>query len=261
MITGIDPFSPAEAWHFGVLGIVDPREPGKLRGYFDFIREHHDSIEGDILEAGVFRGASLLATALLLRELGSPKKVVGFDSFCGFPRYHANDDLDQFDELAAAGQITPEHLEAVRLNRRLRSALEGAEVQPATISSSGSFDQAPRRLLETKIEILGLDNIELVEGDFAETMAGDRRRFAAALIDCDLYESHRVVLEYLWPRLSAGGYVFLDEYYSLKFPGARIAIDEFCGLADVRPSMHENRPRQFERWHISKPAHQSRGES
>lgn len=41
---------------------------------------------GDIVEAGVFQGHTLLATALLLRELGSDKKVVGFDSFTGFPK-------------------------------------------------------------------------------------------------------------------------------------------------------------------------------
>jgi len=49
------------------------------------------------LEAGVFRGKSILATALLLKEIGSPKKVYGFDSFSGFPPViHDLDSLQEF---------------------------------------------------------------------------------------------------------------------------------------------------------------------
>ena len=46
-------------------------------------------------------------------------------------------------------------------------------------------------------------------------------------IDCDLYESHKIALPFTWERMSIGGYMFLDEYYSLKFPGARKAIHDF----------------------------------
>jgi len=50
---------------------------------------------------------------------------------------------------------------------------------------------------------------------------------SCCLLDCDLYQSYRTALEYIWPRLSAGGFIFLDEYFSLKFRRARIACDEF----------------------------------
>lgn len=252
MIGGSRAFVPTDAWHFEVLGMTDPSRPGKLRGYFDFIREHHDRTDGDILEVGVYRGASLLATALLLQELGSDKKVIGFDSFSGFPGYHANDELDRFEDLARDGRVSAEHIAAVRLNRRLRSAVAGRQVDAGSISSSGNFSRVARSELETKIELLGLENIKLVEGEFAETMVEDGRRYSAVLMDCDLYESHRVALGYCWPRLSDGGFVFLDEYYSLKFPGARIAIDEFCASRGLSPQMHECLPGEFERWSLRK---------
>ena len=49
----------------------------------------------------------------------------------------------------------------------------------------------------------------------------------AANIDCDLYKSYKIVLENLCSRLSGGGYVHLDEYYSIKFPGGYIATNDF----------------------------------
>ena len=47
------------------------------------------------------------------------------------------------------------------------------------------------------------------------------------LIDCDLYESYKYTLPKAWENTITGGMIYLDEYYSLKFPGAKIAVDEF----------------------------------
>lgn len=245
----------AKAWQFGVLGIEDYRASSKLDAYFGFLRDRHRKIPGDVCEVDVFRGRSLLATALLLREIGSEKKVIGFDSFTGFPGYDRNDELDRFaDTLHAEGRIGDDHLADVEQNRAWRTALLNAEANTGNISSSGAFSEAPLGVLMKKIELLGLENIELVEGDFAESMAGssDERRFCAVLLDCDLYRSHRDALPYVWDRLSPGGFVFLDEYYSLKFPGARIAIDEFFAGREETPVLVEHRSGEFERWGVFK---------
>ncbi|HQX27118.1 MAG TPA: hypothetical protein PKX38_04190 [Alphaproteobacteria bacterium] len=68
-------------WEFGVLGLYNYNRPGPFETYFDFIRENHKRMDGDFVEAGVFRGRSALALALFLKELGSDKKVYGFDTF------------------------------------------------------------------------------------------------------------------------------------------------------------------------------------
>ena len=52
-------------------------------------------------------------------------------------------------------------------------------------------------------------------------------------------------------RLSNNGLIFLDEYYSLKFPGAKIASDDFikgnkCELIKLGITG------SFERWAIKK---------
>jgi len=54
------------------------------------------TLDGDIFEFGVYRGSTLIALALLLKELGSPKKVYGFDSFSGFPSYAREDGFEMF---------------------------------------------------------------------------------------------------------------------------------------------------------------------
>ena len=57
------------------------------------MKENHNKIDGDIVESGVYKGSSLLAMGLLLKEIGSSKKVYGFDSFSGFPPvFHDYDD-------------------------------------------------------------------------------------------------------------------------------------------------------------------------
>ena len=49
----------------------------------------------------------------------------------------------------------------------------------------------------------------------------------SGIIDSDLYNSYKVALKFFWPRLIKGGCLYLDEYFSFKYPGAKIACDEF----------------------------------
>lgn len=248
--------APVDDWEFDVLDIYNYRKPGKFDGYFDFLRAHHARMRGDVCEVGVYRGRSLLATALLLRELGSDKLVWGYDSFSGFPGYHSNDDLTVFERLFSEGRISETHNDAVRRNVAYREMTSGRSVNAGTISTSGDFSKVDVSALRRKIELLGLENVRLVEGSFERTMAldasGGPEWLCAALMDCDLYESHRAAMPFVWRTLEPGGLVFLDEYYSLKFPGARIAIDEFFTSRPERPEMHEHKAGEFERWSVRK---------
>jgi hypothetical protein len=57
-------------------------------------------------------------------------------------------------------------------------------------------------------------------------LAGDR--FAFVSLDCDLYEPIKAGLEFFYPRLSAGGMIFVHDYSSGHWPGAKRAVDEFA---------------------------------
>ncbi len=243
-------------WEYNVLGVYNHERSGKLDPYFTFIIENHDRIDGDIVEAGVFQGRSILATALVLKDLGSTKKVYGYDSFSGFPPiYHEQDDAARFDDLLAQKRISREHHDAVQRLWRYRSLGRSERPDAKTISTSGDFSDTTRSLLEEKIEFLDLGSwIEIVEGPFEKTMSNGEgpERIMAGLLDCDLYRSYEAALPFVWSRLEQGGYLFLDEYYSLKFPGARICCDQFFEDRPDKPQRHRTTPGDFERWYVRK---------
>ena len=61
-------------WEFNILNIYNYNKPGSFSSYFDFIKKNHKKLPGDLLEAGVHKGKSLLSVALFLKEIGSKKK-------------------------------------------------------------------------------------------------------------------------------------------------------------------------------------------
>jgi len=245
-------------WQFGVAGITNPKNPGALRFYFDFVRANYSLLDGDIVEAGVYQGKSLLGMALMLKELGSSKKVYGFDSFSGFPPvYDQKDNFERFEELYSLGLISHEHLIDVRQNLEWRNYLSGQKVNSMTISGSGDFSLTSSEYVQKKIELLKLDNIVLVDGPFHETMIDVKDKvpvkIMCALMDCDLYQSYIATLNFVWPRLVAKGLIYLDEYYSLKFPGARIATNEFTAShSDATLERFPSEDGEFERWGLYK---------
>lgn len=244
-------------WEFNVLEIYNYRRPGPFDSYFHFVRENHGRIEGDLFEAGVFRGKSLIAMGMMLKELGSDKKVYGFDSFSGFPpAYDPNDDFSNFDELFVQKRITQGHMDAVKRNLEWRKWIKGGtEIKPGNISSSGDFSGTSVDFVQKRIEFVGLDNIVLVDGIFAETMQAENfgpAKWMGGLMDCDLYQSYVDTFNFVWSDLSPGGMIYLDEYYSLKFPGARLATDEFVDAHGGELKMAPKKPGDFERWSVFK---------
>ncbi len=217
--------------------IYDISNPnGQLRFYYDFISKNHNLLDGDICEVGVFRGDSLLATALLLKSLGSSKKVIGFDSFSGFPGFHENDDFSKFEMLFQNGEISKDHFEMANERRN---------------KPQHNFNNVDISFVENKIKEYDLDNVILVKGSFEETMNDSMDfKFMACLIDCDLYQGYKVSLPYCWNRLVKNGYIYLDEYFSLKYPGARIATNEF--ISKDKMTLHSKDANNFERWGIFK---------
>jgi len=227
----------------------------RLRFLYKHIKENHQNTPGNIYEFGVFRGASLLSTALLLKRLGSSKIVYGFDSFKGFPKYHQNDAIEKFESPLFSDDIR----RRVKFLAEISSQLFKKELATSNASGSGDFSGTSYEGLLDKIKALGLDNIELIKGNFEETVpkffskTQQHREVFVANLDCDLYEGYRVVLPIVWSNLARNGYIHLDEFYSLKFPGAKLASEEFFRVNGITPKKHLNvRPGEFERWYLTK---------
>lgn len=237
---------------FSVAGVdyFGPDTTSKLRFYYEHITQNFDKMTGDIYEFGVFRGNSLFATAILLKKLGSNKTVYGFDSFSGFPGYNEKDSLDRFDDDRYFDQNFQER------QARYRSILNNDQLNVSSISSSKNFADTNATTLLNKIEKLGLDNIELIVGSFEETVPHffkDKVDIFGVNLDCDLYNGYICVLEHIWKYVTSDTYIHLDEYFSMKFPGARIAVDEFVKQNRAAKLIKKNgRVGEFPRYALTK---------
>ena len=117
---------------------------------------------------------------------------------------------------------------------------------PVGMSDTKKVDGASDRHAEgdfsdTSVEavraVVGSDGfIELRKGWVPETFAGlEDEVFCFAHIDLDLYEGVRDTLSFVYPRLSPGGIIVLDDYGFASCPGARRAVDEFFADKPERP--------------------------
>jgi O-methyltransferase len=74
------------------------------------------------------------------------------------------------------------------------------------------------------------ENVSVVAGDF-RTTSGELEPlapFALAHVDVDVFAVTRYALEFLAPRLVAGGMIVVDDYGFTTCPGAKQAVDEFA---------------------------------
>jgi hypothetical protein len=237
-------------WEFGAAGIANPKD-STLKRYFELI-EITRNVEGAIAEFGVSTGKSLITTALLSKNLNHDRKIFGFDTFTGFPSYSPNDNFDLFDELYKEGKITLGHFEKIKLNQKYILA-RGASTRPDSISNSKDFANTSLALVQKKIDLFNLEkNITLIQGDFTKNLEAkiQNMKFSLILLDSDLYGSYAETLPILWKQLSPGGYIYLDEYYSLKFPGPRIAVNDFVEKSNCK-LIQLQEWRDFERWAIT----------
>ena len=228
------------------------------RFWFNDFRENHLKRSGDIYEFGVYRGGSLLAIALLSKRLGSKKHIWGFDSFEGFPRFSKQDNLNNFSE---KNGFNKEQIEDVRLLAKIRQTKniknENLNSSLSKLGKAGLFKNTSYEFLQQKIEQLSLDNVTLLKGDFKDTVKKHffqkNRTIFSANIDCDLYEGYKLCLPIVFESLEIGGIINLDEYYSLKYPGAKIATDEFLSENTAAFLIKSNtRIGEFPRYQIQK---------
>lgn len=245
-------------WEFNVLNIYDYRKAGPYSYMFNFLQLNQKFMRGDIFEAGTFNGRTALAFALFLKEQSLPGIIRTFDSFEGFPSYSTFDNFDRFFDLFNQNKISDRHYAEIKKMATYTQEVLKKSLHPSQISTSKDFRNVDLELIKRKQNFLGLDNLVLYKGDFAITLKIKELQdlhFSLAFIDCDLYKGYIDSLNYVWPKLLPNGIIFLDEYYSLKFPGPRLAVQEFLQQLNIdsfQLRMISNPEDDFERWIIEK---------
>ena len=72
------------------------------------------------------------------------------------------------------------------------------------------------------------NNCIVCKGYFPATTKDIEDKFAFVSIDTDLYEPILAGLQYFYPRLNSGGYIFIHDYNNEGYKGARQAVLEYC---------------------------------
>lgn len=176
-----------------------------------------EGIEGDLAECGVWRGGSAMMMALALRRFGAERRIWLYDTFSGMTA-PGDEDVQAMSGRPAAAILA----------ERPRNGDD-------PFWGIASLAQVRSNLERTGY---GAGNFRLVEGDVLQTLP-DRspERIALLRLDTDWHASTRHELETLYPRLSPGGILIVDDYG--YWSGARQAVDQYFSCPGVaRPLLH-----------------------
>lgn len=163
-----------------------------------------DDIPGDLMECGVWRGgASIFMRAVLAAEQVHDRTVWVADSFEGLPEVtELGHPLDQqWASYAGAIRVSEQQ---VRANFELFSLLDG--------------------------------QVRFVPGWFEESLPGLHvDRLALLRLDADLYESTMTALTHLYPKVTPGGFVIIDDW---NFASCRQAVRDYLGSQNISVELH-----------------------
>lgn len=180
---------------------------------FDKILDVH----GHIIECGVFRGAGLFTWANLstiYEPYNHVRRIVGFDTFTGFPEIELKDKASDSQELEykKSGGLEVESEES------LQSSI-------AHYDNNRFISQIPR--------------VQIVSGDACHTIPeyiSQNKHLVVALLylDFDIYKPTRVAIEQLWERMPSGSVIAFDELNQEQWPGETMAALDSIGISGLQ---------------------------
>lgn len=174
------------------------------------------SIPGDIVECGVWRGGSMMASAItLLNAKDTSRSLYLYDTFQFFQDIRGIDkDIDYKGESASdeIKRINAENIYFVGI----------------------SLDAVQSVLNRTRYPE---DKIHYVKGKVEDTIPSTLpERISLLRLDTDMYESTKHELEHLYPLLSVGGVLIIDDYG--HWMGAKKAVDEYFSENNIPVYLH-----------------------
>lgn len=177
--------------------------------YLDSLYKQIKDIHGHIIEFGVRWGQNL-SVLQCLKGIYEPynfrRKIIGFDTFAGFPTVHEND--GSYEEVKVGEQGVSDNYQAF-----LEQILQ-LQVQNNPLPDMHKY--------------------ELVVGDAVETLdkylhENPETLVSLAYFDFDLYEPTKKCLELIKPRLCKGSIIAFDELNHEFWPGETQAFQEILG--------------------------------
>jgi O-methyltransferase len=162
-------------------------------------------VPGDLIETGVWRGGACIFMRAILKAYGERDRTVWVaDSFQGLPQ--------------------PEH---------------GRQEDAEDALWSVPFLAVPQEKVATNFARYGLldDQVRFLPGWFSDTLpTAPISSIAVMRLDGDMYDSTMVALRSLYPKLSIGGYVIVDDYHAVR--GCKQAVDDFRAELGITDQLH-----------------------
>jgi hypothetical protein len=165
-----------------------------------------DGIPGDFIETGVWRGGvCIFFRALLAAHAVADRTVWVADSFQGIPDSTTGDPRDRLIALDRFNDTLAVSMEEVEENFRRYGLLD--------------------------------DQVRFLPGWFCDTLpTAPIQRLAVLRLDGDLYGSTMDALVSLYPKLSVGGYVIVDDYI---IKACREAVHDYRAKLDIDDDIHD----------------------
>jgi hypothetical protein len=171
-------------------------------------------IQGSVIECGVLRGGGLMAWAqfsAILEPANHQRRVVGFDTFSGFPKLSKQDRASESDQARPGGL-------AVDSYDHLRYCVD---------------------LFDMNRFVGHVPKVELVSGDATKTIPKylkENPQLIVSLLylDFDIYEPTLAALKHFVPRMPKGAVIAFDELNLKDWHGESIAVLESLKLREYR---------------------------
>ena len=202
-----DPDARAQGrdWPVGAETMIGLQRLDNLEHCVRDVCENH--VPGDLIETGVWRGGASIFMRAVLRAVGDTERTVWLaDSFQGLPKPDAHRyPQDAGDTCWKEPQL----------------AVSVEEVK-ANFAKFGLLD----------------DQVRFLVGWFSDTLpTAPIDALAVLRLDGDLYESTIVALNSMYPKLSPGGYVIVDDWGAM--PPCRQAVEDFRRDHAITDPIHE----------------------
>lgn len=180
---------------------------GYLRMYsllWSFKHIINKKVTGDFVECGVWKGGNLILLKNLLTNYSKNRKIYGYDTFEGMPK------PTKFD-------VKYDNRSGIKIYKNF----EKKKIK----WGKASFDEVKSNLLKT---CKNLKNINLIKGMVENTLKKIvPKKISLLRLDTDFYESTKICLKILYPKLNKNGVLIIDDYGNWK--GCRKAVDEYFG--------------------------------
>jgi len=172
-------------------------------------------VPGAFAECGVWRGGSVLAMILTLQEMGVEDREIWL--------------YDTFEGMTAPTEHDVSPLDAPALQTWEEARARGEQPWSFVFRPEAFNEEAVREVLAATGYPPEL--LRFVTGPVEETLPTEvPSRLALLRLDTDWYESTRHELEHLYPVLSDGGVLIVDDYG--HWEGCRRAVDEYFAGRD-----------------------------